>query len=77
MNIALILSIAVMLACAAAAFYFGFRFNRVRCETCGDTLRERDSIEHGGDPCAYTHYGICADRHAKIHAQMHYGGDTQ
>lgn len=51
-----------------------FRFNKVRCATCGDKLRERDAFDHGGDSGAHTHYGICADKHANIHRDMDYGG---
>lgn len=57
-------------------FYQVLRFNKVSCATCGEKLRERDALEHGGDPCTYTHTGICADRHAKVHVAMYYG-DTQ
>lgn len=63
----------LLVAMSAAFAYYGKRFNKVCCATCGDKLRERDSIEHGGDPCKYTHYGICADKYAKVHVSMYYG----
>lgn len=64
-----------VLSVIASVLYRALGFNKVSCATCSDKLRERDALDHGGAPTAYTHYGICADRHAKIHAQMYYGGD--
>lgn len=63
---------ALFLISLIPVFYQIFRFNKVTCATCGDRLRERDSVEHGGDPEAYTHPGICADRQSKIHADAYY-----
>lgn len=62
----------VWVVSTAAVLRRAARFNKVRCTTCGGRLRERHAIEHGGDPCAYTHSGICADRQAKIHADTYY-----
>lgn len=64
---------ALLLLVLIPVLYQVLRFNKVACKVCGDRLRERDSIEHEGDPCAYTHPGICADKHAKVHVAMYYG----
>lgn len=65
---------ALFLVALIPVFYQVFRLNKVRCAICGDKLRERDAFDHGGDPRAHTHYGICADKHANIHRDMDYGG---
>jgi len=68
---ALILMVLIVVAMAVIAYHV-FGFKQHICPICKEPVRERAALDHGGDPTVYTHYGICAEKHAVVHADRYY-----